>query len=147
VQYGRQVQTLVAAGPQVDVRGRYVAGYLGERSPGFAKVMLHATSYYCARHGCVDLGNYQAFLGHFFVSFKSDPTLAVSRDLDTNGTSVPWERYPGVAYLRGWAFGPAERARVGRTFELVGESGRATVWRRRDRGILDAPSANHEVRP
>ena len=44
VQYGRQVQTLVAAGPQVDVRGRYVAGYLGERSAGFAKVMLHATS-------------------------------------------------------------------------------------------------------
>lgn len=131
VQAGRQMQALVTAGPHADVRGRFVAGYLGTERDGLAQVLLHATSYYCAVHGCVDLGNYQAFLGHFFVSFKPDPTLAVSVDIDAAGTTIPWERYPRVSYLRGWGFAPAERARVSRTFELVGEAGQATVWRRR----------------
>ncbi len=128
--YARQIQTFVTAGPQIDVRGRFVAGYLGIQPEGLSNVLLHATSYYCALRECVDLGNYQAFLGHFFVAFKSHPALALSRYLETHGTTIRWEDYPDVASLRGWGFRPEERARVGRVYDLVGEAGPLTVWRR-----------------
>ena len=129
-----EVQAFVTSLPLDAARGRLVAGYRGSRADGPVDPMTHATSYYCARHGCVDVDNYQAHSQQFFVRFKDNPSAAVYRQLETAPTTIEWEKYPDIEYLLGWEFDAAERTRLMNTFTMLNEIGAVSLWHRRTAG-------------
>lgn len=126
-----QVQTFVTSLPLATVRGHFVAGYRGKPPESPIDPLAHATSYYCAQHGCVDIDNYQAHSQQFFVRFKQNPSLAVFDQLETAPTTVAWERYPDVKYLLGWELGEDERTRIGKVFTMLEENGALSLWHRK----------------
>jgi len=128
-----QVQTFVTSLPLGTVRGHFMAGYRGSPANSPIDPLAHATSYYCAQHGCVDVDNYQAHRQsrQFFVRFKYNPSLAVFGPLEAAPTTVAWERYPDVEYLLGWEFGADEKTRIGKVFTMLNESGALSLWHRK----------------
>ncbi len=137
----QQVNTYVTALPAAAVRGQFVAGYRGiPASKALINPLLHATSYYCAQHGCVDIGNYQAHSQQFFVRFKPRPTLAVFRQIEAAPTKIAWEHYPDLTYLLGWEFDSQEKARLAPTFTMLDEKGALSLWRRSQTAPTTAPA-------
>ena len=126
-----QVETFVTSLPLGAVRGQFVAGYRGSPADSPIDSLAHATSYYCAQHGCLDIDNYQAQTQQFFVRFKYNPSLVVFRQLEAAPTTVAWERYPDVKYLLGWEFGAAEKMRIGKVFTMLNEHGAVSLWQRK----------------
>jgi hypothetical protein len=126
-----QVQTFVTSQPLGTVRGHFVAGYRGSPADSPIDPLAHATSYYCAQHGCVDVDNYQAHSQQFFVRFKHNPSLPVFGQLEAAPTTIAWELYPNVEYLLGWEFGADEKTRIGKAFTMLGENGALSLWHRK----------------
>jgi hypothetical protein len=126
-----QVQAFVTFLPHEAVRGHFVAGYRGSPADSPIDPLAHATSYYCARHGCLDVDNYQANSQQFFVRFKPNSALAVSHQLELAPTRVEWARYPDVEYVLGWQFEADEKTRIGNVFTMLDERGPVSLWHRK----------------
>jgi hypothetical protein len=141
-----RVSAFVTGADAGNVRGEIVAAYWLSPEEHADSSLLHAASYYCLLHGCVDIGNYQAHSHQFFVRFKETPELQPIHLLAHEPRAVDWGRYLSVSVLLGWQLDEPERRRVSRWFDLDHDTGDVSVWRRRvgsgpdgAPGVVDSP--------
>ena len=105
---------------------------------GIVRVYLHATGYYCAAKGSVDLSNYEARTNYFPLKYKSsvDPSGIGIRN--KTGDIRPWAYPRTIDYILLWA--PMERFAalewIEKNYTLIHSQGRLKLYKRL--GLLKA---------
>lgn len=94
--------------------------------------LLHASSYYALRHGCVDVGNYEAQVPFFPVRFREGfPETPALEEVEAAPSRIDWERFPYIGYLLGWQVSAGDAIRLNGNFEVWCRKGHLTVWKRK----------------
>jgi hypothetical protein len=113
-------------------KGSYVMSYIPKTLRwSRVNVLLHAVSYYCLAHQCVDIGNYEARMQYFPVHFKnSNPILPHYGEIAYAPRTVIFSDYPAIDYVISFDIEKADAEKISHDFQLVWSDDPLSIWQR-----------------
>jgi len=113
-------------------KGSYVMSYIPKKLRwSRVNVLMHAVSYYCLTHQCVDIGNYEARMTYFPVHFKkSNPLFPHDGQIAYAPQTVIFKDYPDIDYVIGFDLEKKDVEKISRDFHLVWSDERLGIWQR-----------------
>lgn len=115
-------------------KGAFVMTYHRPGQAGYSRVnaLLHAVSYYGIVKGAVDIGNYEAGLPYFPVSFKKGlPAFPASGAIEYQPERIQLENYPAIQYIVSWDTNGSDERTLSALYDSIYQEDKLRLWKRR----------------